>query len=240
MLAVIFKEDSVYNNINDAMLGLAIWKKRSRKIVKPLSKNIAYKPTYEADYYREAVLYRFIELAESAFQLYSSSQLIGSIVLVRAAQETLAVAWYINTKLEYLSKTKDLAHFSEIMERLIVGWSNDEEFPEKINVFTCIDSVDKTMEGEFRRHYEMLCEYAHPNYSGTFGAYGEPNHKTLEVTFGKYPRSEKILKRKIENTLIICISLLDSIQENYKEVINSALDVCHQLQDQGKLNEQLK
>ena len=230
----------MYNDIDEAILRLTVWKKNRRTSVKPLSKNIVYKPTFDADYYRESVLYRFIELAESAYQLYKSNLLVGAVVSARAAQETLAVAWFINSKLEHLTKTKDLAHFSEIMRRLIIGWSNDEEFPEKINVFKCIDSVDKTMEGKFRRHYEMLCEYAHPNYSGTFGAYGAPNHETLEVTLGEYPRSEKTLKSQIESTLIICISLLDSIQEKYEHVINSALDVCHELHEQGKLKEQMQ
>ncbi|WP_447076943.1 hypothetical protein [Vibrio alginolyticus] len=230
----------MYNNIDEAMLGLSVWKKHLRTSVNPISKNIAYKPTFDADYYRESVLYRFIELTESAYVLYEKNLLVGSVVSARAAQETLAVAWFINSKLEHLTKTKDLNHFSEIMKRLIVGWSNDEEFPEKINVFKCIDLVDKVMEGKFRRHYEMLCEYAHPNYSGTFGAYGAPNHKTLEVTFGGYPRSSETLKSHIESTLIICISLLDSIQEKYEAVINSALDVCHELHENGTLKDQMQ
>ncbi|WP_096086292.1 hypothetical protein [Agaribacterium haliotis] len=230
----------MYNDIEEAMLGLSVWKKHLRASVNPISKNIACKPAFDADYYREAVLYRFVELTESAYSLYKSNFLVGAVTVARASQETLAVAWFINSKLEHLTKTKDLSHFSEIMKRLIVGWSNDEEFPEKINVFKCIDSVDKVMEGKFRRHYEMLCEYAHPNYSGTFGAYGKPNHERLEVTLGNYPRSKDTLKKHIESTLIICVSLLDSIQEEYESVINSALDICFDLHKEGKLKEQMQ
>jgi hypothetical protein len=230
----------MYNDIDEAMLGLSDWKKNLRTSVNPISKYIAYKPTFNADVYRESVLYRFIELTESAYMLYRSNLLVGAVVSARAAQETLAVAWFVNTKLEHLAKTKDLSHFSETMNRLIVGWSNDEELPEKINVFTCIDSVDKTMKGKFRKHYEMLSEYAHPNYNGTFGAYGDPNHETNEVTLGNYPRSSGALKSHIESTLVLCISLLDSIQEKYEVVINSALDVCLDLHEQGKLKEQMQ
>lgn len=230
----------MYNDIEEAMIGLAVWKDSLRTLVKPLSKNIAYKPTFDADYYRESVLYRFIELAESSYLLYKADLLVGAVVAARAAQETLAVAWFINSKLEHLSKTKDIAHFREIMERLIVGWSNDEEFPEKINVFKCIDSVDKKLEGKFREHYERLCEYAHPNYNGTFGAYGNPNPETLEVTLGKYPRSKNTLRVLVENTLIICVSILNPIHETYGVVVNAALDVCHELHEQGKLKEHLQ
>jgi hypothetical protein len=230
----------VYNSIDEAMIGLSVWKQNRRISVKPLSKNIAYKPTFEADYCREAALYRFIELAESSFQLYNANLLIGAVVSARAAQETLAVIWFINSKLEHLAKTKDLVHFTEMTQRLILGWSNDIEFPEKINVFKCMDSVDKSLKGEFRKHYEELCEYAHPNYSGTFGAYAAPNPETLEVVFGDYPRSKKGLKTYIETTLTLCILLLDSAQEKYEHIINSALEVCLELHEQGKLIEQIQ
>ncbi|TLM73198.1 hypothetical protein ACONUD_02320 [Microbulbifer harenosus] len=230
----------MHKDIDEVLVRLNTWGAHLRTTVQPLTKNIAYKPTFDADYYREAVLYRFIELAKSACQLYKSNLLIGSLVSVRAAQETIAVAWFINYKLDQFSKNKDLKHFSETVRRLILGWSNDAEFPEKINVFKCIDSVDKVLEGKFRRHYEMLSEYAHPNYSGTFGAYGSTNIDTLEVTFGSYPRSEKTLKRHIKSTLTICVSLLEMIQEKSENSFNSALDVCHELHEQGKLMDQLQ
>lgn len=68
----------MYNDIEEAMLGLSEWKKNLRTSVKPISKNIAYKPTYDADYYRESILYRFIELTESAYLLYKS-RIFGEI-----------------------------------------------------------------------------------------------------------------------------------------------------------------
>jgi hypothetical protein len=229
----------VYKTIEQAMEGLSVWKQHRRSVVSPPSKNIAYKPTFEADYFREAAFYRFIELIESSYSLYKSDLLVGSVVTARAAQETVAVIWFINSKLEHLSKTKDLSHFTETMHRLILGWSNDEEFPEKINVLKCIDSVDKSLEGKFRRHYDTLSEYAHPNFSGTFGAYGQPNYETLEVSLGAYPRSRKTLLTQIELTIRICVELLDSVQRKYEVVINTALDVCHELHYAGELNEQL-
>jgi len=229
----------VYKNIEEAMVGLSVWKNHRRTIVKPLSKNLAYKPTFEADYLREATMYRFIELIESSHTLYKAGLLVGSVVSARSAYETLAVMWYLNSKLSHLVKTKDLKHFSERMRSLILGWSKDEEFPEKTNVLTCIKSVDKELEGKFGRHYDMLSEYAHPNYSGTFGAYAEPNHETVEVVFGNYPRSEKTLNSHIENTIIISVSMLDTIQEDYESIINQALDVCVDLHQKGKLKKQL-
>ncbi len=225
----------MYNNIDEAMLGLSVWKKNRKKTIAPLSKNLAYKPTFDADVFREAAFYRFIELTESTYALYKSNLLIGSITTARAAYETLAVLWFLNTKLENLTKTKDISHFLETIRRLLLGWSTDDEFPEKINVLKCLDAVDKTMEGKFRRHYEMLCEYAHPNNSGTFGSYTAPNHSTLEVHFGAYLRNEDILKRHIQSTILISLEMLSHVQHNYENIINEALATCQELHAHGKL-----
>ena len=231
----------MYKNIKEAMQGLSVWKKNSRNKIAPLVKNIAYKPTFHADTYREAAFRRFIELTESAYFLFNNNQMVGAIVVARAAQETLAILWYLNTKLEHLSKTKDLKHFTETLRRLTIAWTNDDEFPEKINILTMIDAVDKKLEGAFRRHYEMLSEYAHPNYSGTFGAYAIPDKENLEVSYSwNYPRSKKTLTTHLESTLIICIELLEAIQEKYETVINDALDVCLELHEKGELVDKLK
>jgi hypothetical protein len=234
-----FHGASMYQNLDEAMAGLSVWKQHRRNKVSPLSKNVAYKPTFEADYYREIVFHRLIELIESAHHLYRSDLLIGSIVVARAAQETLSIMWFLNLKLQKLADTKDIARFTKTMQQLILGWCEDPEFPEKVNVLTCIDAVDKRLGGKFRRHYDMLSEYSHPNYSGTMGAFGKPNHASLEVEIGLYPRSKEMLKSHLQSTLIICIQLLDTIQQDYEVQINRALDACHELHAAGKLIESL-
>ncbi len=67
-----------------------------------------------------------------------------------------------------------------------------------------------------------------------------PDKENLEVSYGwSYPRSKKTLTTHIESTLIICIELLEAIQEKYEKVINDALDVCQELHEKGKLVDQL-
>jgi len=67
----------VYKNIEEAMIELAAWKVNLRKSVKTLSNNIAYNPTFHADYYRETVFYRFFQLSESAYCLYKKNLPVG-------------------------------------------------------------------------------------------------------------------------------------------------------------------
>ena len=52
----------MHDNLKEGMKRLSFWKKNRRDKIAPLLKNIAYKPTFHADTYREAAFRRFIEL----------------------------------------------------------------------------------------------------------------------------------------------------------------------------------
>lgn len=211
------------------------WKSIRRKVVRPLEKNIAYRPMFNVDFFREALLYRFIELAETTIILFRANHLVSAIISARSVQETLAMMWFVNDKLKSLSITEDLSTFLKKMDRLSFGWSGDDQFPEKINILTCIDSVDKIMEGSFRKNYDFLSEFAHPNYSGVIGAYTKPNHQTLDVDLSCYPRSMVRKKEIIVSTLSGSLLLLVPITETYETLIDKGLDVCISIHKQGEL-----
>jgi hypothetical protein len=229
--------DFMYENITQAMTGIYAWKKHKRNVVTPIEKHIAYRPTYNLDFYRESVFHRLIDLFESTYSLYNSGQFLGSMVLARSVQETLSVLNFVNTILEKLVKSKDLSKFIERTNRLILGYCGDDEFPEKINIMDCIDSVDKNLrlEGKFRQHYNLLSEYAHPNNAGTFSAYGQTNLEFIKVNVGPNKKSMLRMKKHIESTLMICITLLDTIQKGYEPVINGALEYCIECHENGEL-----
>ncbi len=207
-----------------------------RTKVQPIVKHIIYRPTFNIDIHREAVLHRFIDLADSSINLLDNSFYIPALVTLRAAQETLSILVYINIKLGIFIKDKNLAILLSCMKRLSMGWKGDDEFPDMINVLTCIDSVDKKYDVGFREHYNMLSETAHPNWSGVMGAYSNASHETYEVSFGIKP---KIIKDSIaltNSTLKICALIFTSTQNEYEELINSALDVCFELHEKGTLS----
>lgn len=213
------------------------WKSIRRSVIKPLEKHIAYRPLFNVDFFREALLYRYIELAESAILLYRADSLIGAIISVRSVQETTALMWYLNEKLRIFSETKDLQFFLEKMNRLSFGWSKDDEFPEKINILTCIDSVDKMYEGKFRKIYDVMSEYAHPNYSGVLGTYKQADHQTLDVQLGYTAQSVKWMNEIILSALSGVLMMLEPITETYETFFNKCLDVCLDLHEQGKLSD---
>jgi len=206
------------------------------KIV-PLLKHLAYRPTFNIDYYREALLHRFVDLCEGALTLSKNSNNVAAIVCARSAQETFAVIAYLSFKLETLEKTKDLRSLLDTMHRLSIGWRGDHEFPEMINVLTCIDQVSKRLDSGFREHYDMLSESAHPNYQGVLGAYSSPNHETKEVCIGVVHKSDERLGTLVKKTIQICVHLFEHIQSEFEGHMNNALDICVELHEQGKLSD---
>lgn len=208
-----------------------------RDKVAPLKVHLAFRPIFNIDCYREAVLHRFIDLCEGALTLLKSGNHVAAVVSARAAQESFAVIAYLSFKLEAFEKDHDLAELLNTMHRLSIGWKGDEEFPEMINVLTCIDKVSKTLDPEFRNIYNILSESAHPNYQGVLGAYSTPNHDTKEVVMGISPKSDERLSNLVVTTIQVCALLFEHIQEEFETRMNIALDICIDLHEQGKLSE---
>ena len=207
-----------------------------RDSISPLMKNIAYRPTFNIDCYREAVLHRFVDIMEGAATSLGNAQYTPALVNARAAQETVSVLAYINFKLERFESDKDLEALLDITKRLSIGWKGDAEFPEMINVLTCVDFVNKKLDPNFRRLYDILSESAHPNYSGVLGSYSIANHDTLEVKVGLNKDAKEGLYENVTSTILICSILFENIQDRYESLLNQALDICIELHEQGKLS----
>lgn len=228
----------MFKDLEHVMESLPIWKRNRRKIVSPIGNSMAYRPTFIADSYRESVLQRIIELTESTYTLYLSKQYLAAVITARSCQESIAVLNFINVKLVTFSRTKDLRHLVNTLERLTFGFSDDNEFPEKISIMNCIDSVDKTLGGQFRQHYNLLSEYAHPNYLGTFGSFGKPDYESLDIVISPNKDMIETMKKHVECTIVICFELLNIIQKECEDVFNTALETCKEMHNTGELVKQ--
>ncbi len=71
---------------------------------------------------------------------------------------------------------------TEFLRRTMVASRSEPGLPEAINVLTLIDKVDKDFPG-FRKSYDQLSEYAHPNWCGVLGAYSHLDRDSYTVTF---------------------------------------------------------
>ena len=159
-------------------------------VVDPASISLQAKIPAKALCYREAMIWRTEELSGSACRHYASDELATAITLTRAAIEGMAATWYLKTSVEKVVKSRSVGAFDDQIMRLLLGSKNDVSALEAINVLKFIDSVDKEITG-FRGTYESLCEYSHPNWSGTSLLFSRIDHEQVLTEFGRNKRNSE-------------------------------------------------
>jgi hypothetical protein len=79
--------------------------------------------------------------------------------------------------------------------KLMMGTKTNLDIqPEAFNVLKFVDRMDKDVEGA-RHQYEMLSEFAHPNWAGTALLYSKHDPSNLWTDFGANIRSGDNTKR---------------------------------------------
>ena len=151
---------------------------------------------------RESLCWRMEEVSRSALEALDRGDIVASAIMTRAAMETAAAVFYVH-KLADDALTKGLDDgLDEILTGFLTGSKIWPENQGAIQVLKMIDAVGKEIDG-YRKHYEFLCEFAHPNWSGAFGAYGITDHKTAIVKFSreKLPSNREMLLNYLNATL---------------------------------------
>ena len=165
-------------------------KERSRLLTESLpSRNNAAHATlakipYKAIDYREALFCRTEELARIAVEMYERNEIATAIVLTRALMENSAAMWYLMELIEDSVKNKQVGEIDDKLMRLLLGSRNETTNFNAMNVLNFLDKTDAAISG-FRRNYESLCEYAHPNWLGTHYLYANFNEEKCWTDFGK-------------------------------------------------------
>lgn len=145
------------------------------------------KAPYKALVVRGGLLWRSHELGADAIEAFSDGRLATAIILTRAVIENVALHW----RLADLIERRQEGHPNEVSEtltRMLVGWKNDAEFPEALNVLTMIGRLNKVIPG-LRDAYDQLSEVAHPNYGGVHGLYANVDEASLTTHLGRNVRT---------------------------------------------------
>ena len=152
---------------------------------------------WKALFYREALIWRMAELSRSAYENFENHRVVSAVVLTRAAAETFAALWYLWHKIAIAVQAAIVGDIDTYLMKLISGVKipDDPVFPQAINILTIIEKVDKEVKG-FNHQYAVLCEYTHPNASGTTHSYLRHNREQLTTDFG-------LNSRTAENTRMI-------------------------------------
>jgi hypothetical protein len=132
---------------------------------------------------REVLIHRVSELAMVAVDLYECDKLVPAFIITRAVVETVAMTYWLSQKVGLFLDSKDIKELDEFLMKAMHG-SRDSSTPlDSYNVLTAVDRMNKEYDG-FRKMYDGLCEFAHPNWSGVLGAYGKVDHQRYSLSLG--------------------------------------------------------
>lgn len=149
--------------------------------------NVWAKAPYKALVVRGGLLWRSQELGTDAIEAFTDGRLATAILLTRAVIENTALHWRLGDLIIRRGEATG-SELSDTLTRMLVGWKNDEEFPQAFNVLTMINHLDKVIPG-VRDSYDRLSEIAHPNYGGVHGLYAENDEKNLTTHLGPKVRN---------------------------------------------------
>lgn len=115
---------------------------------------------------------------------YATGDWNAAILLTRGVVECVAALWFLSDLVKKGIAAETSAVIDEKLMKLVTGHRNDTEFPQSFNVLTFIDKFDKRIAG-FRESYDVLSEFAHPNWSGVYGIYCRQDNDKTVVTLGR-------------------------------------------------------
>jgi hypothetical protein len=171
---------------------------------------------------REPLTWRTEELARCACDALENDDVAAGILLTRAVVESTALIWRLKELLEDRRQyTADDLHSA--LEKMMMGWTNDPDFPNSVNILTMINHMDRQFHG-VRERYDELSETAHPNWSGVFGLFAMIDRETYTAQFGRGLRKTTSVGKEIATTALN--AYLELFAHTYNWIGNPADIYC--------------
>jgi hypothetical protein len=183
--------------------------------------------------YREALIWRIVELGRSALESFGGYRLVSGIVLTRAAVEATAALWYLCAKVASVIDSNMVGDIDEYLMRLSMGtatgWPEDSSsqpaMPRPIRIGKFLERVEKDIEG-FKHQYGVLSEYTHPNWAGTVLLYSSTNKQTAITDFGQNIRGSDSAKAVGIVSLSVALKLFHAKYNRIGDLLPAFIGVC--------------
>jgi hypothetical protein len=133
---------------------------------------------------REGLIWRAEELARSACDSFEKLDMVAGISLTRGFFETAAALWHLKETMDRQLKNGIEPDLELQIQRVILGHGGNTNLPKAINVLTFMDRLTKSFPLA-RKKYDMMSEYAHPNWMGAAFPFSVIDRENLVVTFGR-------------------------------------------------------
>lgn len=182
---------------------------------------------------REAQTLRAEEFARAACDMFERDDVVVGVSNTRAVAESFATVWCLMRRIEGI--IKDNAAPSEIydeLRQLFLGSKTNEDLPTARNVLGMLDKADKDFPG-IRRSYDLMSEFAHPNYDGAAGVFGRRDGDTMVWHCGKGLRDTAYPKELGLKSLIASIGALKHAYNRIGDKIEAFSLVCERSLKEG-------
>jgi len=175
--------------------------------------------------FRETLIWRMAELSRSAYEEFIKERLSAAILLTRGAVETSAALWYLDTKVSSALKAEALGDIAQYLMQLFGGHRAFPDLPQAISVLTFVGCVEKRLEG-FRHQYDLLSEFAHPNWAGTTGLYSKINYANAVTDYGSNPRRMAGPKGVGVTNLSVALAMFELSYNHLSDVMPAFVALC--------------
>jgi len=174
-----------------------------------------WKLTYRLIVLREAISWRFVDILSQAYSNGMHGMTIGSLILTRAALETVCLLIYMNNKMQLVIDGKmSFDDFERITIRLLLGVKNIDKLPEPVNIMKLIEDSESKYPG-IKKTYDDLCEIVHPNYRGLCYGYTKTNQQEYETEFGIF--CEEKFGNQYESMIEKCLKTFEEEYNDWKK-----------------------
>lgn len=183
----------------------------------------------------QIALRRNLELGTSFVQSFNAQLFVPLFIEARAIIETGCLAWDVQDRIKQVIQASDKKALDDLdrhLKNVLLGaktksWAgNSDKYPAP-NVLTIIDRLTKAELPNLREHYEVISEFAHPNYAGMQGAYVKTNKAARQATFIDCP-----FKDRSELLDIACgsahvgLDMSVTAVEYYEQVLTPFVELC--------------
>lgn len=183
------------------------------------------KTPYKLLIFREALIWRLAETSEVALSLFKDRKHVSAIIMIRSVIECAAACWFILELIEEYQEKRSLTKLDEKVTRLLMGQKWNSELPSAVHINDMLRSADKTVTGMFKS-YDIMSEYAHPNWSGVFGMYGKRGGEDYIALFGENIRKgDGVLKVGI-NGLLGALTAFEFAYNRISDLMPEFVESC--------------
>ena len=191
---------------------------------------------------KEALLYRSIELGETAIDLYRRNALVSAATITRSLLETTALLERLREVCSgFIKKHKkhgvSMGNFQELdncLRKISLGSTDQlveakERQPEQpYQVPSLIRSLGTRHKFDAEKVYGTLCQFAHPNFAGCLGpfAYWHDDHVEFVSDYHRSPSPENAALFK--NLLAILLLAVEKTQKDIEGLHLEFDKVCRE------------